>query len=236
MRRTALVFLAATALTMSAAEPRARADEATVQLAPSQVDLDKDKQPAQGEDVPGPPPEAPPAAPYKRTVVLDSTMGTMVFVGEFGKVAPPALWLHTQLGVELFKWLMFFGEGELAFTDTSNKVDQPRTRSFPLFGFGGGARFTLHVTERVGIFAQASFGAMKADIATNALGVIGFKDAESLGLYAAGRLGVEWYQIDRHFALGLNGGVRDAQSLARVGSSGDTPLVVDGGVALRYAF
>lgn len=230
MRRL-VVSVVAGVLVAGAAD--ARADEA--QIEPAQVDLEKDVRPP-ADEVPAPPPEAPPAAPYKRTVVLDSALGAMVFLGDFGKVAPPAPWLHTQLGVELFRWLMFFGEGELAFSDTSNRIDQPRTRAFPIFGFGGGARFTIRITERVGVFAQASFGAMKVDVARNALGILGFRDAESLGLYAAGRLGVEWYQIDRHFGLGIQGGIRDAQGFARVGASGSMPLVVDGGLALRYAF
>jgi hypothetical protein len=190
----------------------------------------------QADQTAGPPPEAPPAAPYKRTLVLDSTLGAIGFLGEFGKVAPPGPWFHTQLGLELFKWFMVFGEGDLAFTDTSSKLAPPKTRAFPMFGFGGGARFTLRFTERVGIYAQASVGLMKADIARNALGIVGFADAESLGLYAAARLGVEWYQLDRHFALGLNGGVRNAQGFARLGGGGDTPLMVDGGLSLRYAF
>ena len=119
----------------------------------------------------------------------------MMPLGEFRKVAPPGAWLHTQLGYELFKWLMLFGEGELAFSDTSNRQDPPQTRAFPIFGFGGGLRVTIRITDRVGIYAQPSAGAMKADIGTNALGLLGFRNAESLGLYVGGRLGVEWYQI-----------------------------------------
>lgn len=234
MRRSALLVVVASVLASSAAD--ARADEAQIQIAPPQVDLEKDAKPAQADEVPRPPPEAPPAAAYRRTLVLDTSLGAMVFLGELGKVAPPAPWLHTQVGGELLRWLMLFGEGELAFTDTSNKVKPPRTRTFPIFGFGGGARFTVRLTERVGVFTQASLGAMKADISKNALGVIGFRDVERLGVYGAGRMGVEWYQVDRHFGLGVQGGLRYAPSLARVGASGDTPLAVDAGLSLRYAF
>jgi hypothetical protein len=180
--------------------------------------------------------EAPPPRPYEKSLVLDSSIGTIAFLGQFRKVAPPGPWMHVQLGYELLKWLMLYGESELAFADTSGTQPPPRTRAFPLFGFGGGARFTVRFTDRFGVYAQAGLGAMKADIATNALGILGFRDAESLGLYLGSRLGVEWYQLDRHLALGLNAGIRLAQGFAKTGASLDTPAAVDGGAALRYAF
>lgn len=208
----------------------------TVTVAPdATIDLTKDTK-TQADDPNAPPPEAPPPLPYKKTFVLDSSLGAMAFFGDFGKVAPPGFRLRTQLGYELFKWFMVFGEGDLAFTDTSNREAPPRTRAFPIFGFGGGARFTVRFTDRFGIYAQGSIGAMKADVATNSLGLLGFRNAESLGLYFAGRLGVEWYQIDRHLGLGLTFGIRSAQGFEKVGAGGSAPLAGDAGVALRYAF
>lgn len=221
----------------------ARADEpgapppAGATVTPSEVDLSKDARAAGVEvEAPGPPPEAPPPPPYKKTLVLDSSLGALAFIGQFGKVAPTAPWLHTQLGYELLRWLMIYGEGELAFTDTSGTQKPPKTRAFPILGFGGGVRFTVHVTERVGVYGQAGVGLMKADIAKNALAILGFRDAESFGLYAAARLGVEWYQLDRHFALGLNLGVLQARGFAKSGGATDNALALDGGVSLRYAF
>lgn len=232
MRIAPACVLASIALLSSAGD--VRADE--TQLSTSAVDLDKDGKKPEEVGVPATPAEAPPPRPYRRTVVLDSSIGVMAFLGDFGKVAPPGPWLHTQLGVELFKWLMLFGEGDLAFTDTSLRQAAPKTRAFPIFGFGGGTRLTVRFTERAGIYAQGSVGAMQADIAQNALGLIGFREAESLAPYLAGRLGLEWYQVDRHLGLGLNGGVRDAQGFARLGGRGALPLVVDGGASIRYAF
>lgn len=221
----------------------ARADEPSAapsqgaSVAPSEVDLSKDTHPGGAQvEAPGPPPEAPPPAPYKKTLVLDSSLGALAFIGQFGKIAPTAPWLHTQLGYELLRWLMIYGEGELAFTDTSGTQKPPKTRAFPIFGFGGGVRFTVHVTERVGVYAQAGVGLMKADIAKNALAILGFRDAESFGLYADARLGVEWYQLDRHFALGVNFGILQARGFAKSGASTDNALALDGGVSLRYAF
>ena len=111
-------------------------------IAAGQIDLEKDTQSTALVDVPAPPAEAPPPPPYKKSLVVDSSLGALVFLGKFGKTAPPAPLIRTQVGYELFKWLMLFGEGELGFTDTSGCQDPPKTRAFPLFGFGGGARFT----------------------------------------------------------------------------------------------
>lgn len=200
------------------------------------IDLSKD---ARGEaaEPDAAPAEAPPPPPYKKSLVLDSHLGAIGFFGEFGKVAPPGPWLHTQLGYEVLKWLMLFGEGELAFTDTSRREAPPKTRAFAMFGAGGGARFTARFTDRLGAYVQASFGMMKADVGRNALGNLGFRDAESLDTYACGRLGVEYYQLDRHFALGLTVGARLAQGFGttRVGTS-DTPLLGDAAASVRYAF
>ena len=185
--------------------------------------------------LPEAPIEAPPPPPRHSGVVLESSLGALGFFGKFGSVAPTAFWLHTQLGVEIFKWLMIFGEGELAFTDTSNASGPTETRAFPIFGFGGGPRFTFHFTERVAMFVQGDIGAMKSDVTSGALANIGYKNAENLGLYAGGRVGLEWYQIDRHIALGVQLGLRDAFGFKKqIGS--DLPLMLDAGLALRYTF
>lgn len=182
------------------------------------------------------PDEAPPPAPYAKGVVVDASIGAIGFLGNFRKLAPPGPWFHAQLGYELFNWLMVFGEGELAFTDTSNLDNQPNIRSFDMFGFGGGARLTWRITERVGIYGQPALGMLKADTPKNTLGLHGFRDAEDLNLWLGFRAGFEWYQLDRHMALGLNTGIRYATGLEKIGKGGDTPLALDGGVSLRYAF
>lgn len=233
LRLSSAIALGLSLLTASAA-----AQEETP-VAATQVDLTRDTRPAEGAERTGAvaPPEdtnAPPPAPYRKTVVLDASVGVLAFLGRFGHVAPPGPLLRLQLGYEIFRWLMVFGEGELAFTDTSNRELPPDTRAFPIFGFGGGARATLHPHRRLGLFLQGEAGALKADIKTNALGILGFRDAESLGFAVGGRLGAEWYQVDRHFALGLNIGLRVPTNFAR--SDGGGALALDGGAALRYAF
>lgn len=215
--------------------PTAQPAQPAPPIAAGQIDLEKDTQSSALVDAPAPPPEAPPPAPYKKSLVLDSSVGALVFLGKFGKTAPPAPLLRVQLGYEVFKWLMVFGQGELGFTDTSGSQDPPKTRAFPIFGFGGGARLTVRFTDRFGVYVQGDIGAMKADIRRRALEIIGFRDAEDLGLYFGGRLGLEWYQLDRHFALGLNGGLRDATGFKRTIGT-DTPLAFDAGASIRYAF
>jgi hypothetical protein len=181
------------------------------------------------------PDQPPPTRPRHKGLVLESTLGVLGFAGQFRHVAPPAYWLHGQLGYELLRWLMLFGEGEVAFTDTSESEDESHTRAFPLWGFGAGARATIHASDRVAVFGQGQVGALTAYVPHNTLTVLGYRKAESLQLALGGRLGVEWYQADRHLALCVQIGARDAQGFAKLGSS-DVPLMWDGAAGLRYTF
>lgn len=185
--------------------------------------------------LPEAPPEAPPPPPRRKGLVLESGLGGLQFLGQFRHVAPLAPWAYSQLGFELFRWLMVFGYGELSFTDTSEAQDESHSRAFPIWGFGGGLRFTVHITPRVALFAQGSAGAMEADVPRGALASLGYKNAESLGATVGGRLGVEWYQVDRHMALGLGVGVRDLLGFQKTTQT-DTPLALDVTAALRYTF
>jgi len=180
--------------------------------------------------------ESPPPPPHKKGFVLGGAVGVLGFAGEFRKAAPPAPYLHIDFGYEPFKWFLAFVEGDLAFTDTSNLADTTRHRAFPIFGFGGGGRFTLPISSRVSLFAQGSVGLMKADIINNGLAIVGFTKAESLNPYFGGKIGVEWAQLDRHLALGLHAGLRDATGFAKDTPAKDTPLLWDGALAIRYTF
>jgi hypothetical protein len=217
--------------------PAARADEPPApELTEEQAGkLDLSGEPKKDAILPEAPPEAPPPSPRHKGFVLASSLGTMGFAGSFGNLCHPAFWIQTQLGYEIWKWLMVFAEGELAFTETSGVKDPSQNRGVPIFGFGGGARGTVHFTERVAMFLQADVGAMKADVAAGALATMGYRAAESLGLTVGGRLGLEWYQVDPHLALVLSGGTRYAAPFVRSAGS-DLPLVWDLALALRYTF
>jgi hypothetical protein len=214
--------------------PPARADEQ-----PIKIDLEPkaDKPTAAATQRATEPPEAPPPAPRRKGFVVDATLGALGFLGTFRRLAPPGPWLHLDFGFEPFRWLMVLAEAELAFTDTSVSLDASKVRAFPIYGFGFGVRPKVHVSDRVAIFLQGQLGGMAADVPDNALGILGYQRAESVRPYAGGRLGLEWYQIDRHLALGLMGGLRTCSGFSSsVPGRGDTPLLVDGGATLRYTF
>ncbi len=70
----------------------------------------------------------------------------------------------------------------------------------------------------------------------DSLAILGFRNAETLGAAFGARVGVEWYQIDRHMALIAQIGARDALGFAKVASTGDTPIMWDAAVGLSYTF
>jgi len=179
--------------------------------------------------------EAPPPRPRRKGLVLGSTVGVLGFTGSFGHVAPPAYWWQAQLGYEVLDWLMLFGEGELAFTQTSEAQDESQAFAFPIWGFGGGARATIHFSPRVAFFVQGQIDAISADVPHDALTILGFRNAESLSASFGARLGLEWYQIDRHMALCLQGGARDAPGFANV-TTNELSIMWDAGLGVRYVF
>lgn len=179
--------------------------------------------------------EAPPLPPRKKGVVLDSRVGVMGFTGDLAQLVTTAPWANLQVGYEIFSWLMIYGQGELAFSTTGGD-GRTRTRAFPILGFGGGLRITVHATERVALFLQPGIGAIVADVPERALAIYGYEALESLGLSLNGRLGFEWYALSRHFALGLSGGPRFAPSLARSTANATAGLAWDAGAGLRYTF
>jgi hypothetical protein len=186
--------------------------------------------------LPTPPAEAPPPRPHKKGLVLEATAGVLGFMGQFRHVAPPAYWMHMQLGYEVLSWLMVFGEGELAFTDTGVSQDESHTMAFPMWGFGGGLRATIHPTDRFAFFLQGEGGALTAYVPRNSLSILGYRNAEGLNGSVGGRIGLEWYHLDRHIALTAQGGVRDALGFAKLVGGADLPLMWDASAGFRYTF
>lgn len=186
--------------------------------------------------LPSAPLEAPPPPPRRKGVVLESRLGALAFLGDFRHVAPTAPWWHVDLGYEFLKWLAVFGYGEISFTSTSEAQGPSNSYAFPIYGFGGGARATVHATDRVAFFLELDAGAMRADVPRGALADIGYANAEHFGLTLGGRLGVEWYQIDRHLAFCLDVGLRDATGFAEQFIGTSPPLMLDASGAVRYTF
>jgi len=133
-------------------------------------------------------------------------------------------------------WLMLLGEAELAYTDTSESGDFTHVAAFPIWGFGGGARATFHATERVATFVQGEVDALGADVPHDTLAIHGFRNAESLQPAYGVRIGLEWYQLDRHMALSLQGGARYADGFAKFLATSDIPVLWDAAACLRYTF
>jgi len=186
--------------------------------------------------LPAPPLEAPPPPPRHKGLVLEQNLGAEGFVGKFGGLTGhPNIWLKTQLGFEIFKWLMVFGSGDLAFTDTGTSSGPTQNRPFPIIGFGGGVRFTIPFTVRVGMYVQGEAGGDVAYVKPGVLTNFGYMNAEKVGFQAGGRLGIEWFQTDRHIAIGLSGGARYLANLAYE-AGGDLPLAWDATFDLRYTF
>jgi hypothetical protein len=213
----------------------AEASPSDSSLTPGQVHLESDTTPPPTTTIPEAPAEAPPPLPRHKGVVVEGGLGALGFLGNFRHVAPTAPWFHVQAGYELFNWLLLFAEGELAFTDTSESESASKVYGFAMYGFGGGARVTVHATHRFAIYVQGDIDALKADVPKGALANLGYKNAESLGAAFGGRIGLEWYQVDRHMALGVSGGVRDATGFAKTVGS-DTGLMADASALIRYTF
>jgi hypothetical protein len=237
VRKSALAIVAGiftlTPLCAHAQEPTTLAPDAHIDISTA---APEGKTGETDTTLPTPPPEAPPPRPHKKGLVLESTLGVLGFIGQFRHVAPPAYWLHAQLGYEIFNWLMVFGEGELAYTDTSVSQDPSHSIAFPIWGFGGGLRATVHPTERFAFFMQGEGGALTAYVPHDSLTILGFRDAEGLSGSVGARVGLEWYQIDRHIALGVQGGVRDALGFEKVVGGSDLPLMWDASAGFRYTF
>jgi hypothetical protein len=178
----------------------------------------------------GSPLDVPPPPPRKKGFVLETSLGAMGFLGKLKNVSPTASMLHMQFGYEPLRWLMAFVEGDLAFTST--RYIEP-SRGYAIYGLGGGARVTVHFTERVAGYVQGDIGLMETS--SDLLGAYGYRDAERWNVFFGGTLGAEWYQIDPHYALAVHGGARKTPGFDRsVGS--DQAISWLGAAAIRYTF
>lgn len=178
--------------------------------------------------------EAPPPPPREKGLVVESSIGVFGHVGHLKNITPAAPWFGLRVGFEPLSWLMVFGEADLFVANTAYAHPPPPPRSFAFFSFGGGVRLTLKPTERLGVFLQGSLGGGRAT--EDVLEIYGYQHAEELGLYQSAELGLEWYQVNPHLALGVHGGVRHFPRTLKRDRDTQPPLGWLSGVQLRYTF
>lgn len=197
--------------------------EAQLEAEPGKVDVDA----PEPELLPLPP------APRRRGVVIEGSVGALGHLGDMQNISPIAPWFRLQAGYELFDWLMLFGEADVSLARTSYASRPPEPRTYALFGFGAGARVTWQAFEHVGFYAQGDLGLASVD--QDVLSTYGYRDADRLRPYFGGFLGVDWYQVNPHYALTFYVGARDyVQTFERI--AGDRPpLALLSAIALRYA-
>jgi hypothetical protein len=177
---------------------------------------------------------APPPPPRHKGFVVESTIGAFGQLGDMRHISPIAPWFRLQFGFEPVRFLMVFAEGDLVLSNTAYAHPPPPTRTYSLWGLGAGLRGTVKASDRIGVYLQASVGG--AEVNDDVLGIYGYHDADKFHLYAAGELGIEWYQVSPHLALALHGGVRDYSATFKRDQSTGPPLAWVSGVALRYTF
>jgi hypothetical protein len=192
-----------------------------------------DEPAATPEDNPAAELAPPPPAPRRHGVVIEGSLGALGHLGEMRNVSPTAPWFRVQAGYELFDWLMLLGQGDVAFSTTRYASRPPEPRSYALFGFGVGARFTWQASRPFGFYFQADGGL--ASINQAVLSTYGYSRADRINPYFGGLLGVDWYPINPHYAVSLYGGARDYVSNFERSGGGRPPLVWLSGLALRYA-
>ncbi|MEB2313991.1 MAG: hypothetical protein OZ921_16875 [Sorangiineae bacterium] len=236
-----LAFSLATGALVSAPRPARAAEERGGAAAPEptreevEAWLDARGLPAaSAERSDGDPDAPPPLPPRPHGFVVTGGVGALQHLGPMKHVTPLAPLFHLEFGWEPARWVMLLAESDLSFGNTSYARPPPEPRGYVLYGFGGGLRFTVKPTDRVGLYAQGTIGA--AGIPSDVLVTYGYRDSTSLSPYFGGVLGVEWYQVSPHTALALFGGLRDYSVLLDRTAASQRALAAYGALALRYVF
>lgn len=176
--------------------------------------------------------EAPPLPPRHHGLVIEGSVGALGHLGDMKHISPTAPWFRLQVGYEVFDWLMVFGQGDVAIANTGYAHRPPDKRGYALFGFGVGPRFSWQPSRSFGIYLQGEGGLASAN--EDVLSTYGYRNAAQLRPYVGGNVGLEWFQINPHYALAAYGGVRDyIQNFERTYGA-NPPIVWVSGLALRY--
>jgi hypothetical protein len=177
--------------------------------------------------------EVPPLPPRHHGLVVEASPGALFPLGALRHVSPPSPWLQVDIGYELWTWLLLLAQADFTVASTSYAAEPPPPRTFGQYAFGVGARAQFPFSEHFAAHAQLELGL--SEVTEDVLRVYGFRDANELGLYYGGRLGLEWLQANPHLALGAQATLRSYSNLTRTNYD-DAPLGLIGALSLRYAF
>jgi hypothetical protein len=177
--------------------------------------------------------EEPLPAPRHHGFVVESGLGFVNHLGELKHITPLAPWFQVRVGFEVFPWLMPFVESDISFATTAYASEPPPPRSFYQYGAGAGLRLSFPLSDWLGVMAQGSLG-FSLISEQNVLSIYGFPNADEPNPYFGGELGLEWYPVNPHLALGVRGGLRSYAGMAR--ESETAPFALLGSGQIRYAF
>ncbi len=191
------------------------------------------KSPEQGGGDQGTYEEVPPPPPRHHGLVVEASPGAFFPLGAMRHISPPSPWLQVDVGYELWTWLLVLAHADFTVASTSYAAEPPPPRTFAQYAFGAGARFQVPLSDWLAAHAQLELGL--SEVTEDVLAGYGFADADELGLYYGGRLGLDWLQANPHLAVGAHATLRDYTNLERT-NYGDAPLALIGALTLRYAF
>lgn len=177
--------------------------------------------------------DVPPPPPRHRGLVVEASPGVLFPVGAMRHVSPPSPWLQLGVGYEPWTWLLLLAQADFSVASTSYAAEPPPPRTFAQYAFGAGVRFQLASSDAFAAHAQAELGL--SEVTEDVLTVYGYDDADELGLYYGGRLGLEWLVPNPHLAVGAQATLRNYTNLERT-NDGAAPLGIIGALTLRYAF
>jgi hypothetical protein len=215
----------------------ARAEEQPEQQGPSQQQVESflaEKPVSPDVTKPTDAPEAPPPPPRKHGFVVESSIGVQTQLGSMRNVSPTSPWFRTAFGFEPTKWIMLLGQFDITASSTSYASAPPDPRGYALYAGSVGVRGTISLGTSFGVIVQGEIGGAK--VSENVLATYGFANAQTVNPFFGAALGLEWYQVSPHVALGARAGIRHYGELFERSLPGGAPLGWTAAATLRYVF
>lgn len=179
-------------------------------------------------------PEAPPPPPRRHGFVVESSIGAQTQLGAMRHISPTSPWLRTAFGWEPTRWIMLLAQFDVTMSSTSFAASPPNPRGYALYAGSFAVRGTISIGTSVGVTVQGEIGGAK--ISENVLSTYGFRNADTVNPFFGAALGLEWYQVSPHVALGARGGIRSYGELFDRTVGGDASLGWTVAGTLRYVF